>query len=657
MEQDLDVFQEQAITKTSPCEAELQELVHQIDIMVNSKRVEWERKMKALEAKMDIQDKELASAQSKLDQKGQEVGLLQQKLEDLQKTKYEMAQHYETQLQALKSQFSKLTHTYEKLQSHQLKQKKIESREKCEESLETTSELSNLYKKLEEFKSKSRDWDKKGTICQNHLIYSDAQQKFLSEKSNLFQKQTQNYQFNKKQNQEEVLAYGQPESEKDELIIEKLKTMVNEVVINKNKLEEENLKLREDLKIYQNQCQNMEAGFSKLRNELQSRDALWRRIQLECQQLHTELLKIREYKDMQENQIKHQSSCVQLTEQLENRNAELLLLAQSQEHQQEELNKIRNHLYQEEESHCSEQERMKTEISDLTEELHQKEITIATIMEKASLLERHLKMELEIKDKLLAKQQLLDFRYKVIECENTHLKEMVENQDCESCMSIDLSNKEHGHYTASIHKLEHQNVGLQNGLVKLQNDTETSILGHMDTYGETEHSCQTHSKMQEKEARTSQKKDAWEMEHQETSMFTASGYHRNCSPALYGQGNITGSKSHCTLSSYTLDRGHEKKTDDKPPSPAVGYPLSFGGLFPGKGGTGSLLSPAYNAEEIKLSSPPEMSFLARTEKFLQEEEKHAREFEERLDLHLEELQRHSENILKKYTSIQQSRHT
>ncbi|NXN37850.1 DEUP1 protein, partial [Rhinoptilus africanus] len=169
----------------------------------------------------------------------------------------------------------------------------------------------------------------------------------------------------------------------------------------------------------------MEADFSEMRNELQSRDALWRRIQLECQQLRTELLKIREYKDMQEIQIMHQPSCVQLTEQLENKNAELLLLAQNQEYQREELNKIRNHLYREEQSHRSEQERMKTEISDLTEKLHQKEITIATIMEKASLLQRQLKMELEIKDKLLAKQQLLDFRYKVIKSENTHLKEMV----------------------------------------------------------------------------------------------------------------------------------------------------------------------------------------------------------------------------------------
>uniref|UniRef100_H0ZRJ9 Deuterosome assembly protein 1 n=1 Tax=Taeniopygia guttata TaxID=59729 RepID=H0ZRJ9_TAEGU len=442
MEEDLEVFQEQAVTKASPCEAELQELVHQIDIMVNRKQVEWERKMRVLEAKMDIQDQELASAQSKLDQKGQEVGLLQQELENLQKTKNEMAQSYETQLQALKSQFSKLIHSYEKLQSHQLKPKKLRSRENCEENLETSSNPRNLYVKLEEFKAKSQQWEKNVTTCVNNPSYVDMQPKLFPEKCNLFQKQTQNYQHqicNKKQSQEELITYTQTKSENDEnddSIIEKLKAIVKEIASNKNKLVEENMKLHEDLKMYQNQCQNMEADISEMRNELQSRDGLWRRIQLECQKLYTELLKIKEYKDMQEIQIKHQSSPVQLTEQLETKNTELLIFAESREHQEEELNKIRNHVYREERSHCSEQERMKTEISDLTEELHQKEITIATIMEKASLLERQLKMELETKHKLLTKQQLLEFHYQAIKSENTHLKEMVENQECESCMVI-----------------------------------------------------------------------------------------------------------------------------------------------------------------------------------------------------------------------------
>lgn len=88
------------------------------------------------------------------------------------------------------------------------------------------------------------------------------------------------------------------------------------------------------------------------------------------------------------------------------------------------------------------------------------------------------------------------------------------------------------------------------------------------------------------------------MEHQET-MFTACRYHRNCSPALYNQGCIISSKSDSTLSSHTLHRGHEKKRDE-PPSPSRGNPLGFG-LFPEKGRTGSLLSPAYCAEEIRAS--------------------------------------------------------
>ncbi|XP_072783210.1 deuterosome assembly protein 1 isoform X2 [Taeniopygia guttata] len=660
MEEDLEVFQEQAVTKASPCEAELQELVHQIDIMVNRKQVEWERKMRVLEAKMDIQDQELASAQSKLDQKGQEVGLLQQELENLQKTKNEMAQSYETQLQALKSQ---LIHSYEKLQSHQLKPKKLQSRENCEENLETSSNSRNLYVKLEEFKAKSQQCEKNVTTCVNNPSYVDMQPKLFPEKCNLFQKQTQNYQHqicNKKQSQEELITYTQTKSENDEnddSIIEKLKAIVKEIASNKNKLVEENMKLHEDLKMYQNQCQNMEADISEMRNELQSRDGLWRRIQLECQKLYTELLKIKEYKDMQEIQIKHQSSPVQLTEQLETKNTELLIFAESREHQEEELNKIRNHVYREERSHCSEQERMKTEISDLTEELHQKEITIATIMEKASLLERQLKMELETKHKLLTKQQLLEFHYQAIKSENTHLKEMVENQECESCMCIDLCNKEHGNFTASPHKMKLENPRLQNSLVKPQNDTETSILGCMDTCRETEHSYQTHSKMQEKEERSFQNKDSWEVECQQTAMLTAGGCHRNCSPTLYGQGSITGSKNDSTLSSPPLHRGHEKNKDYKSPLPPVGCPLGLPGPFPAVGRTGSFQSPVYNAGEIKLSSPPEMSFLSTTEKFLQEEEKHAREFEERLNSHLEELQRYSENTLKKYARMQQSRHT
>lgn len=59
--------------RASSCEAAVQDVVHQTVIIVNSKKAEWERKMKAFKARMDIQHQESASAQSKLDQKGQKV--------------------------------------------------------------------------------------------------------------------------------------------------------------------------------------------------------------------------------------------------------------------------------------------------------------------------------------------------------------------------------------------------------------------------------------------------------------------------------------------------------------------------------------------------------------------------------------------------------
>ncbi|EMP26653.1 Coiled-coil domain-containing protein 67 [Chelonia mydas] len=572
--------------RASPCEAELQELIHQIDIMVNNKKLEWERKVRALEARMDVRDQELANAQSKLDLKGQEVGILRQKLDSLQKTKYEMAQDFEAQLQALKSQFCKLTQSYEKLQLHQIKQDRVHSKEIRAENLETPFELSNLNQKLEEFKAKSKEWDQKETLYQNHLISLDAQRKLLSEKCNLFQKQTQNYRFqisNKNQKQEDAATSSQSKIERDEFIIEKLKSTVNEIAINRNKLQEENLKLQQELTVYQTQCQNMEAGLSEMRNELQSRDALWRGMEAEFQQLRKELLKIGECKNIQENQMKLQSAYAQCIQELEDKKAELLKLEQHQESQQKELNKIRDHLYQEKQSHSSEQERMRTEISDLTEELHQKEITIATIMEKATLLERKLKMELEIKEKLLAKQQ-----------------------------TIDLSNTEHESYTVSIHELECENERLRNNLGKLQSDSETSILATLDRYGETKHAKQIQLEMQEKEE---------------------------------------------SLPSQRLSRDHDQKLDGKSPSPPMFYPSHYNSPFPEKHRCDVVLSHVYSVEEVNPMVHPEMSLpTTSTEKFFQEEEKRAKEFEEILNSHIEELQRHSENTVKKYARLKQNRH-
>ncbi|XP_044894548.1 deuterosome assembly protein 1 isoform X3 [Felis catus] len=619
----------------SPCEAELQELMEQIDIMVSNKKLDWERKMRALETRLDLRDQELANAQTCLDQKGQEVGLLRQKLDSLEKCNLAMTQNYEGQLQTLKAQFSKLTNSFEKLRLHQMKQSKVRRKELLHPREEIPFELSNLNQKLEEFRAKSREWDKQEILYQTHLVSLDAQQKLLSEKCNQFQKQAQSYQIQlngKKQciedsSSEVPQLMCEPDhsceaSERDEFIIEKLKSAVSEIALSRNKLQDENQKLLQELKMYQRQCQAMEAGLSEVKSELQSRDDLLRIIEMERLQLHRELLKIGECQSTHENKKRHESSYSPSTKEPERKRKELFSVILDQPNHEKELNKIRSQLYQEEECHGSEQERMRNEISDLTEELHQKEITIATIMKKAAFLERQLKMELEIKEKMLSKQQVCkragqhlsrslscsalivsDMRYKAVRTENTHLKGMMGDLDPGQYMtseitdikSLDFTNREHSRHT-SINKLEHENERLRNDLAKLRSNGK-SAWANQNTYEEMgRYTYQNQMKMEKNEDRLSQ------------------------------------------------DR--EPNRSVTPPLP----PLPFQ--------TREMTSPLVSDDEVFPLSPPDIVFPASlaAQHFLLEEEKRAKEFEKLLNTHIDELQKHTEFTLNKYTKLKQNRH-
>ncbi|XP_015345476.1 deuterosome assembly protein 1 isoform X1 [Marmota marmota marmota] len=591
----------------SPCEAELQELMEQIDIMVSNKKLDWERKMRALETRLDLRDQELANAQTCLDQKGQEVGLLRQKLDSLEKCNLAMTQNYEGQLQTLKAQFSKLTNSFEKLRLHQMKQNKVHRKE-IPHKEEVPFELSNLNQKLEEFRAKSREWDKQEILYQTHLASLDAQQKLLSEKCNQFQKQAQNYQtqLNGKKQSIEGSSSEIPNllcesdtscetTERDEFIIEKLKSAVSEIALSRSKLQDENQKLLQELKMYQRQCQAMEAGLSEVKNELQSRDDLLRIIEMERLQLHRELLKIGECQNAQENKKRLEPSYSPSTKEPERKRKEIFPVVPDQSNHEKELTKIRSQLYPEEEFHRSEQERMRNEISDLTEELHQKEITIATVMKKAALLERQLKMELEIKEKMLAKQQVSDMRYKAIRTENTHLKGMMGDLDPGQYMSVDFTNREYSRHT-SINKLEYENKRLRSDLAKLQINGK-SAWSNQNTYEETgRYSYQNQIRMEKNEDRLSQ--------------------------------------------------DHEPNRSTTPPMP----PLTFR--------TKEMASPLVSDDEVFPLSPPDISFPASlaAQHFLMEEEKRAKELEKLLNTHIDELQRHTEFTLNKYTKLKQNRH-
>ncbi|XP_051054789.1 deuterosome assembly protein 1 [Phodopus roborovskii] len=596
--------QAHATAGASPCEAELQELMEQIDIMVSNKKLDWERKMRALETRLDLRDQELANAQTCLDQKGQEVGLLRQKLDSLEKCNLVMTQNYEGQLQALKAQFSKLTNNFEKLRLHQMKQNQVHRKEAPSKE-EMPFELNSLNQKLEEFRAKSREWDKQEILYQTHLVSLDAQQKLLSEKCNQFQKQAQSYQTQlngKKQCPEgsspelpHMACDSDPGCEagqRDEFIIEKLKSAVSEIALSRNKLQDENQKLLQELKMCQRQCQAMEAGLSEVKSELQSRDALLRIIEMERLHLHRELLKMGECQTAQDNRKRLEASYSPSTKEAERKRKDLFSMVSDQPNHEKELNKMRSQMYPGEGGHA-EQERMRSEISDLTQELHQKDMTIAAVMKKAALLERQLKIELEIKEKMLTKQQVSDVRYRAVRTESTHpLKGMMGDLDPARYLSMDFADKEQPQYT-SINKLEYENERLRSDLAKL----------HVNG------------------------KAAWpnQSSYDETGTY------------------VYRSQLKMDTSGDRISQDCELNRSSTPPLPCQ---------------TKEMTSPLLSDDEVFPLSPPDMSFPASlaAQHFLLEEERRAKELEKLLNTHIDELQRHTEFTLNKYTKFKQSRH-
>uniref|UniRef100_G3U9T8 Deuterosome assembly protein 1 n=1 Tax=Loxodonta africana TaxID=9785 RepID=G3U9T8_LOXAF len=189
-------------------------------------------------------------------------------------------------------------------------------------------------------------------LYQTHLVSLDAQQKLLSEKCNQFQKQAQSYQIQlngKKQCIEDnsfevprLICESDPScetTERDEFIIEKLKSAVSEIALSRNKLQDENQKLLQELKMYQRQCQAMEAGLSEVKSELQSRDDLLRIIEMERLQLHRELLKMGELQNAQGNKKRLESSYSPCIKEPERKRKDLFSAAPDQPNHEKELNK------------------------------------------------------------------------------------------------------------------------------------------------------------------------------------------------------------------------------------------------------------------------------------------------------------------------------
>ncbi|KAM9543641.1 centrosomal protein of 63 kDa isoform 2-T3 [Guaruba guarouba] len=661
------------------CEAELQELMKQIDIMVAHKKSEWEGQTQALEACLSVREQELSSARAALQEKYKEVDVLRHRVEDMEKAKLDMAREYEQQLKKFQEELSRLRRSYEKLQKKQLREDRGEA---SKGQGEDHFEISRLTRKLEEFRQKSLDWEKQRLLYQQQVASLEAQRKALAEQSELIQTQLAN----RKQILESVELASRAEIQHltsklerandaicaNELEVERLNMRVDDLTKNNRMILEDQQRVQEELRQSKKMLEVLEDEKMELRATLQSQEDFIDSSKLHQEQLQSELaratetlctkeLLIRALEErLQEKQLsspglelehillqldiaqekeQHLQSevthlenslvssnarCVQLSEELDENIKELQSMEEHHTESKAEIKKLKEQLSQAEQTHSSELEGMKREISRLTQELHQRDITIASASGSTSDLEQRLRTEIE-----RAERKAVEHREK-----DVTLRTLTED------------------YAAEIKKLKSENQQLRKDLAEARAELE---LPHQVCQDEPEGTAQ---QMQggESEARDMQYRATREAQHKHDEQGERA--HRQPGGSVqHHQGELQRCGTDETRS-VTPEMGElpaQTSRKSSMESHSLGILPGMVSLFHVVDGNKDFADEAsqqsisnHQRESVPLYPLPTSSVGSIAARYLEEEELRSQHILECLNAHVEELKKESEKIVRQF---------
>ncbi|XP_029472019.1 centrosomal protein of 63 kDa isoform X3 [Rhinatrema bivittatum] len=437
------------------CEAELQELMRQIDIMVAHKKLEWESQMQALSSRLELREQELTSVREMLEQRDREVGMLRQQQDALEKVKQSLVREYEQQLGKFQEELSRLKRSYEKLQRKQLK----EAREDAKSKGEDRAEVSRLSRKIEEFRQKSLDWEKQRLLYQQQVASLEAQRKAFAEQSELLKEKSWGYQnqvSSRKQrlgqtklvHQSEIqhpssqLERAQDTIRDKELEVERLNLRLEDSSVTSQRLVEEQQRTQKQLTHARHLLKVLKEEKEELRSTLQIQEGFLQSSRVQRELIEKELARMKETLNAKELSIRSLESSlqekwvseegqvemkqtrsqldinkrieqslqievshlegrmhptntqyVQLSKELTETQEELRLLMEQHGSCKTEAKKLREQLVQAERTYSSSLEGMKEVVSQLTQELHQRDISSGC----SSDAERQLQAEVERK--------------------------------------------------------------------------------------------------------------------------------------------------------------------------------------------------------------------------------------------------------------------
>ncbi|XP_061861501.1 centrosomal protein of 63 kDa isoform X2 [Colius striatus] len=426
------------------CEAELQELMKQIDIMVAHKKAEWEGQTQALESCLNVREQELASARAALQEKYKEVGTLRRQVEDLEKAKQDMVREYEQQLKKFQEELSRLRRSYEKLQKKQLRE--ATKRQEGEEQFE----MSRLTRKLE------TQLDNRKQILESVELASRSEIQHLTSK---LERAEDTISANELEVQRLNLRVDNL-TEDNRMILEDQQRLQEELRQSKKMIEvlqDEKMELRatlqsqedfiESSRMYQEQLQK---DLDRVTETLCTKELLIRALEerlqekqlsspgLELEHLLLQLDVAQKKEQHLESEVTHlenslvsaKARCVQLSEELDDSIKELQSMEEHQTESQAEIKKLKEQLSQAEQTHNSELEGMRREISVLTQELQQRDVAIASASSNTSDLEQRLRAEVERAERKAVEHRVILVQLETLRLENRQLSEMLEKTEC-----------------------------------------------------------------------------------------------------------------------------------------------------------------------------------------------------------------------------------
>ncbi|NXV23677.1 CEP63 protein, partial [Cepphus grylle] len=690
------------------CEAELQELMKQIDIMVAHKKSEWEGQTQALEACLSVREQQLSSARAALQEKYKEVDMLRHQVADVEKAKQDMVREYEQQLKKFQEELSRLRRSYEKLQKKQLRETREEANKRQGED---QFEMNRLTRKLEEFRQKSLDWEKQRLLYQQQVASLEAQRKALAEQSELIQTQLAN----RKQILESVELASRSEIQHltsklerandaicaNELEVERLNMRVDDLTENNRMILEDRQRVQEELRQSKKMLEVLQDEKMELRATLQSQEDFIDSTKLHQEHLQKELARVTETlrtkelliraleERLQEKQLsspglelehillqldvaqkkeQHLQSevthlenslvssnarCVQLSEELDDNIKELQSMEEHHTESKAEIKKLKEQLAQAEQTHSSELEGMKREISRLTQELHQRDITIASATGSTSDLEQQLRAEIERAERKAVEHRVILVQLETLRLENRHLSDMLEKMECGMLEGKDVTPGALSEdYAIELNKLKSENQQLRNDLAEARAKLELT----QQVCQEEPKGTAQHMQDEEPEARDVQYRTTWEAQHKHDEQAERI-HHKPDGTIQHHQGGPQrwGAAETGTVSPEMGELPTHTSRKNSTESLAMGASLGTDSLlrvldenkdFADEASKQSISN--HQRESVPLCPLPTASVGSIAARYLEDEELRSQHILECLNAHIEELKKESDKIVRQF---------